>query len=160
MINTQEVMEEIDGIGKAIENTDVVSKILKIKGYFEETPIEQWQMDRVTDYMLVLCNLMYNLTDLKDYAYIKAESLSEEYKSAVRDAYLRIKKSEFKVTDGLAKAMAEQECDEIKKQELKASYQARQIKSLYDDSDRLVSYSQTKVKSISDSLVRSKIERK
>lgn len=153
-------MEEIDGIGKAIENTDVVSKILKIKGYFEETPIEQWQMDRVTDYMLVLCNLMYNLTDLKDYAYIKAESLSEEYKSAVRDAYLRIKKSEFKVTDGLAKAMAEQECDEIKKQELKASYQARQIKSLYDDSDRLVSYSQTKVKSISDSLVRSKIERK
>jgi hypothetical protein len=160
MINTQEVMEEIDGIEKAIENMDVVSKILKIKGYFEETPIEQWQMDRVTDYMLILCNLMYNLTDLKDYAYIKAESLSEEYKSAVRDAYLRIKKSEFKVTDGLAKAMAEQECDEIKRQELKAIYQARKIKSLYDDSDRLVSYSQTKVKSISDSVVRSKIERK
>jgi hypothetical protein len=153
-------MEEIDGIEKAIENMDVVSKILKIKGYFEETPIEQWQMDRVTDYMLILCNLMYNLTDLKDYAYIKAESLSEEYKSAVRDAYLRIKKSEFKVTDGLAKAMAEQECDEIKRQELKAIYQARKIKSLYDDSDRLVSYSQTKVKSISDSVVRSKIERK
>jgi hypothetical protein len=86
--------------------------------------------------------------------------LSEEYKSAVRDAYLRIKKSEFKVTDGLAKAMAEQECDEIKRQELKAIYQARKIKSLYDDSDRLVSYSQTKVKSISDSVVRSKIERK
>jgi hypothetical protein len=109
--------------------------------------------------MLVLCNLMYNLSDLKDYAYIKAESLSEEYKASVREEYLALKSGE-KITDTQAKTMAEQRCDDIKTNELKASYQARQLKSLYDDSDRMINYTQTKVKSMSDSNVRSKIERK
>jgi len=159
MINSIELMEDIEGIQGAISDMDVVEKVLKIKKYFEDTPMEQWQMDRVTDYMLMLCNLMYNLSDLKDYAYIKAEALSEEYKASVREEYLAIKNGGEKTTDGMAKATAEKRCDEIKQQELKASYQARQLRSLYEDSDRLINYSQTKIKSLSDSAVRSKIER-
>lgn len=159
MINKEQVMEEVSTIQEGVKEVDVVQKVLKIKEYFEDTPIENWQMDRVTDYMLVLCNLMYNLSDLKDYAYIKAEALSEEYKAGVREKYLALKSGE-KITDSTARAQAEEGCDDIKQQELKASYQARQLKSLYDDSERLINYSQTKIKSLSDGLIRSKIERK
>ena len=153
-------MEEVSAIQDGVANLDVVEKVLKIKQYFEDTPIGDWQMDRVTDYMLVLCNLMYNLSDLKDYAYIKAEALSEEYKANIREKYLALKNGTEKVTDSMAKAMAEEQCDDIKRQELKASYQARQLKSLYDDSERLINYSQTKVRSLSEGVIRSKFERK
>ena len=152
-------MEDIEGIQGAVHEMDVVSKVLRIKKELEDTPVGDWQMDKVTDYMLTLCNLMYGLSDLKDYAYIKAEALAEEYKGTVRDEYIKLKNGTEKITDGMAKAQAEQNCDEQKQRELKANYQARQIRSLYEDSDRLISYTQSKVKSLSDGLVRSKIER-
>jgi hypothetical protein len=160
MINSTEIMEEVDDIKAGLDGKDVVEKILKIKRYFENTPIEDWQMDRITDYMLVLCNLMYNLSDLKDYAYVKAEALAEEYKSEVRSKYIELKNGTEKMTDTTAKSRAEEHCNDIKEQEIKASYQARQLKSLYDDSERLISYTQSKVKSISDNIIRSNIERK
>jgi hypothetical protein len=160
MTDSVKVMNDIDTIKESLDGMDVVEKILKIKKYFEDTPVEDWQMDRMTDYMMILCTLMYNLSDLKDYAYIKAEALGEEYKATVRDEYLALKKSEEKMTDTMAKSTAEQRCDEIKEMQMKADYQARQLRSLYDDCDRLISYSQSKIKSISDSVIRSKIERK
>lgn len=159
-MDTDKTMEGVVEVQSAINKLDVVEKILKIKSYFEDTPVEDWQMDRVTDYMMVLCTLLYNLSDLKDYAYIKAEALSEEYKSMIREEYITIKESGEKITDSMAKSLAEQKCDSIKQQELKANYQARQLRSLYEDTDRLINYSQTKIKSLSDSMVRSKIERK
>jgi hypothetical protein len=160
MTDSIKLMNDIDNIKDSINGMDVVSKILKIKKYIEDTPIGDWQMDRVTDYMLSLCSLLYNLSDLKDYAYIKAEALSEEYKSSLREEYLALKRGGEKMTDTMAKSLAEQKCDEIKDRELKASYQARQLKSLYDDSDRLISYTQSKVKSLMDNTIRSSIERK
>ena len=153
-------MEEVKGIQEAISDMDVVSKVLHIKKYFEDTPIEDWQMDRITDYMLVLCTLLYNVGDLKDEAYIRAEALSEEYKAGVRDEYLKIKNGGEKITDAMAKAMAEERCDGIKQNELKASLQARKLRGLYEDSNRLIGYTQTKVKTLADNEIRSKIERK
>ncbi len=153
-------MNDIDQIKESIDKMDVVSKILKIKKYVEDTPVGDWQMDRITDYMLLLCSLMYNLSDLKDYAYIKAEALSEEYKDSVRKEYISLKEKGEKVTDTMARALAEDRAEYIREKELKAEYQARQLKSLYDDSNRLISYTQTKVKSVADNEIRSKIERK
>jgi hypothetical protein len=153
-------MSDIDQIEESIDKMDVVSKILKIKKYVEDTPVGDWQMDRITDYMLLLCSLMYNLSDLKDYAYIKAEALSEEYKDSVRKEYISLKEKGEKVTDTMARALAEDRAEYIREKELKAEYQARQLKSLYDDSNRLISYTQTKVKSVADNEIRSKIERR
>jgi len=160
MINNEILMSDIDQIEESIDKMDVVSKILKIKKYVEDTPVGDWQMDRITDYMLLLCSLMYNLSDLKDYAYIKAEALSEEYKDSVRKEYISLKEKGEKVTDTMARALAEDRAEYIREKELKAEYQARQLKSLYDDSNRLISYTQTKVKSVADNEIRSKIERK
>lgn len=160
MINNEILMSDIDQIKESIDKMDVVSKILKIKKYVEDTPVGDWQMDRITDYMLLLCSLMYNLSDLKDYAYIKAEALSEEYKDSVRKEYISLKEKGEKVTDTMARALAEDRAEYIREKELKAEYQARQLKSLYDDSNRLISYTQTKVKSVADNEIRSKIERK
>ncbi len=160
MINNEILMNDIDQIKESIDKMDVVSKILKIKKYVEDTPVGDWQMDRITDYMLLLCSLMYNLSDLKDYAYIKAEALSEEYKDSVRKEYISLKEKGEKVTDTMARALAEDRAEYIREKELKAEYQARQLKSLYDDSNRLISYTQTKVKSVADNEIRSKIERK
>ena len=160
MINNEILMSDIDQIEESIDKMDVVSKILKIKKYVEDTPVGDWQMDRITDYMLLLCSLMYNLSDLKDYAYIKAEALSEEYKDSVRKEYISLKEKGEKVTDTMARALAEDRAEYIREKELKAEYQARQLKSLYDDSNRLISYTQTKVKSVADNEIRSKIERR
>jgi hypothetical protein len=160
MINNEILMNDIDQIKESIDKMDVVSKILKIKKYVEDTPVGDWQMDRITDYMLLLCSLMYNLSDLKDYAYIKAEALSEEYKDSVRKEYISLKEKGEKVTDTMARALAEDRAEYIREKELKAEYQARQLKSLYDDSNRLISYTQTKVKSVADNEIRSKIERR
>ncbi|KKR56910.1 MAG: hypothetical protein UT94_C0024G0004 [Candidatus Uhrbacteria bacterium GW2011_GWF2_40_263] len=149
-----EIMSDIDNIQKGIEGMPIVEKILHIKKYFEDTPVESWQMDKVTDSMMILSSLLFNLGDLKDYAYTKAEALSEEYKSSVRDKYIELKNGD-KITDGMAKAMAEKECDEIKQMEIKANYQARKLRGLYENADRTINYSQSKIKTLIDSRVRS-----
>jgi hypothetical protein len=153
MINSSTVLQEIEGNQMELETSDVISKIFLIKKKIEDTPVNEWKMDALVDYVFTLCKIMPNLSDLKDFAYIKAEALGEEYKSAIRDNYLRIKKTE-QITDGMAKAQAEELCDEIKANELKASHQARWLRSLYDDLDRLVSYTQTKAKTMVDDRIR------
>ena len=158
MIDSTKVLQDIENNQMELEATDVISKIFLIKGKIEETPVNEWKMDALVDYIFTLCKIMPNLSDLKDYAYIKAESISEEYKSRVRDNYIHLKKTE-KITDGMAKAQAEASCDEIKANELKASHQARWLRSLYEDCDRLISYTQTKAKTMVDDRIRSNVER-
>jgi hypothetical protein len=160
MIDSDKVMSDIEANLDALKDKDVIEKIFMIKDKIEGTPVNEWKIDALVDYIFTLCKIMDNLSDLKDYAYIKAEALSEEYKSSVRDEYLELKSGKEKITDGMAKAQAESVCDDIKARELKASHQARWLKSLYDDCDRLISYTQTKVKSQSDGFIRSNIERK
>lgn len=158
-------MKNVEDNQVELEATEVISKIFLIKDKIEETPVNEWKMDALVDYIFTLCKIMPNLSDLKDYAYIKAEAVGEEYKSAVRDEYLRLKsipltKEDGKMTDGMAKAQAEASCDSIKEEELKVSHQARWLKSLYDDCSRLISFSQSKIKSETDNFIRSMTERK
>jgi len=159
MINSMDIMSDVEANQKELEGKEVIEKIFLIKKKIEDTPVNEWKMDALVDYIFTLCKIMDNLSDLKDYAYIRAEALSEEYKSSVRDEYLHLKKTEPKITDGMARAQAEASCDDIKAMELKASHQARWLKSLYDDCARLISFSQTRVKSQTDSFIRSNIER-
>jgi hypothetical protein len=159
MIDSDKVMSDIEANLDALKDKDVIEKIFMIKDKIEGTPVNEWKIDALVDYIFTLCKIMDNLSDLKDYAYIKAEALSEEYKSSVRDEYLELKSGKEKITDGMAKAQAESVCDDIKARELKASHQARWLKSLYDDCARLISFSQTRVKSQSDAFIRSNIER-
>ncbi len=150
-------MEDIENNQKELEGKDVIAKIFLIKKKIEETPVNEWKMDVLVDYIFTLCKIMDNLSDLKDYAYIQAEALGEEYKSSVRDAYLEIKKSGEKVTDKMAEAQAEISCDETKERALKAEHQARWLRSLYDDMDRLINFTQTKAKVMVDSKIRTNI---
>jgi hypothetical protein len=157
MIDSMKVMTDIEENQKNLEGKDVISKIFVIKKKIEETPVNEWKMDSLVDYVFTLCKIMDNLSDLKDYAYIQSEALAEEYKSSVRDAYLGIKKSGEKVTDKMAEAQAEISCDEIKERGLKAEHQARWLRSLYDDMDRLINFTQTKAKVMVDSKIRTNI---
>lgn len=159
MIDSSKVIQEVEEEQMHLEATDVISKIFLIKKKIEEVPVNEWKMDELVDYIFTLCKIMPNLSDLKDFAYIKAEALGEEYKSVVRDNYLRLKKTEH-ITDGMAKAQAEALCDETKEKELKAGHQARWLKSLYDDCNRLINYTQSKIKSMSDEIIRNNIDRK
>ena len=160
MINSSAVLQEVESNQMELEATDVISKIFLIKQKIEDTPVNEWKMDALVDYIFTLCKIMPNLSDLKDFAYIKAEALGEEYKSAIRDEYLRLKKTEAKMTDGMARAQAEASCDGIKEEELKAGHQARWLKSLYDDCNRLINYTQSKIKSMADERILSNIDRK
>lgn len=162
MIDSRTVLQGVESNQMQLEATEVISKIFLIKQKIEDTPVNEWKMDALVDYIFTLCKIMPNLSDLKDYAYIKAEALGEEYKSAIRDEYLRLKsipltKEDGKMTDGLAKAQAEKSADHIKEKELKASHQARWLKSLYDDCDRLIGYTQSKIKTMVDDRIRTNI---
>lgn len=159
MIDSSKVIQAVEEQQMQLEATDVISKIFIIKKKIEEVPVNEWKMDELVDYIFTLCKIMPNLSDLKDFAYIKAEALGEEYKSVIRDKYLALKREE-KITDGMARAQAEAECDEIKEKELKAGHQARWLKSLYDDCNRLINYTQSKIKSMSDEIIRTNIDRK
>jgi hypothetical protein len=159
MIDGDKIMDDVEKNLEELKDKEVIEKIFLIKEKIENTPINEWKIDALVDYIFTLCKIMDNLSDLKDYAYARAEAIGEEYKSAVRDKYIELKNGDIKVTDGMAKVLAEAGCDEIKEKEIKASHQARWLKSLYDDCDRLISFTQTKVKSQSDSFIRSNIER-
>lgn len=158
MINSSAVLQGVESNQMELEATDVISKIFLIKQKIEDTPVNEWKMDALVDYIFTLCKIMPNLSDLKDFAYIKAEALGEEYKSAIRDEYLHLKKTEH-ITDGMARAQAEASCDEIKEKELKAGHQARWLKSLYDDCNRLINFTQSKIRSMSDERVQTNIQR-
>jgi REP element-mobilizing transposase RayT len=144
MINSTKVLQEVEDNQMELEATEVISKIFLIKQKIEDTPVNEWKMDQLVDYIFTLTKIMPNLSDLKDYAYIKEEALGEEYKSSVRDQYIHLKKTE-KITDGMARAQAEATCDEIKANELKAGHQARWLKSLYDDCSRIIIFTQSKI---------------
>jgi REP element-mobilizing transposase RayT len=159
MINSTKVLQEVEDNQMELEATEVISKIFLIKQKIEDTPVNEWKMDQLVDYIFTLTKIMPNLSDLKDYAYIKAEALGEEYKSSVRDQYIHLKKTE-KITDGMARAQAEATCDEIKANELKAGHQARWLKSLYDDCSRIINFTQSKIKSMSDERIMTNIDRK
>ena len=157
MINSMQVMIGVEEQQTALEQKDVVGKILYIKEKLEETPINEWEINKLVDYVFTLCKIMPNLSDLKDYAYIQAEAVAEEYKSAVRDEYIKLKNGDVKMTDSMAKSLAEQKCDAVKRDELKADHQARWLRSLHQDCDRLISFTQTKSKTMVDDRIRTNI---
>lgn len=134
-----------------------LQKIFEIKHRIEVKPVNEWQMDSLVDHVFTLTKIMDNLSDLKDYAILVAEASEEEYDSSVRDKYIELKESGDKITDAMAKAKSEQLCEELKKKELTARYQSRLLNDLYRDCERLISFSQTKVKSIVDNSIRSNI---
>ena len=159
MLDSEKIMSKIEQNQEDLKAKETIEKIFLIKEKLEEKPVNEWNMNLLVDYVFTLCKIMDNLSDLKDYAYARAEAIGEEYKAATRDKYLELKNSEKKMTDSMSKALAEQECDDIKAEEIEASHQARWLRSLYNDCDRLISYTQTKVKSQTDSFIRSNIER-
>ena len=159
MIKSDEVMRSIETNQMELEATETIGKIFLIKEKIEEKPVNEWNMNSLVDHVFTLCKIMDNLSDLKDYAYARAESLGEEYKACVRDKYLKLKESGVAKTDTMAKSLAEQSCDDIKAEELAASHKARRLKSLYQDCERLISFTQTKIKGQTDSFIRSNIER-
>lgn len=139
------------------ETNEALSQVLQIKKKIEEKPVNEWSMDGLVDHVFTLCKIMDNLSDLKDYAILVAEASEEEYDSAVRDKYLSLKESGEKITDAMAKAKAEQSCEELRAKEISSRYKSRVLNDLYRDCERLISFSQTKVKSIVDNTIRANI---
>lgn len=158
MINAEELSVEANlEWENEKEVNESLNKIFDIKKRIEEKPVNEWSMDSLVDHVFTLAKIMDNLSDLKDYAILVAEATEEEYDSAVRDKYLELKESGEKITDAMAKAKAEQSCEDIKKRELQTRYESRLLNDLYRDCERLISFSQTKVKSLVDNSIRSNI---
>lgn len=155
MVDSDKVLQNIEDNQLELEKSDVVSKVLFILEKLNETPINEWEMNRLVDYVFTLDKLMYNIGDLKDYSYARVQALGEEYKSAVRDKYIELKQGGEKMTDTMAKSLAEKECDDIKEQELEADHKARYLRSLYDACDKIISFTQTKAKTLVDTEIRS-----
>lgn len=157
MIESKEILDKVSEKQEKLEDQGVIRKMLLIMKRIQDTPVTDWELHSLADHVFALCKFMDNLSDLKEYAYIKAEALEEEHKSKVREEYLALKESGEKITDGLAKAQAEQKCDKVKQEELIAIHQARRLRDLYDNCSRLVNFTQSKMKTYDDSRVRSNI---
>lgn len=157
MIDSKTITAKVEEMQNNFGDDEVVGKMLLILGKIEGSPIDEIPTDLLVNQVFTLCKIMDNLSSLKEYAYVRAEALGEEYKSKVRDEYLRIKNSGEKITDGMAKALAEQKHDSVKEEELIAVYQSRRLKELYDNTGRLINYTQTKIKSMDDSRIRHNI---
>ena len=155
MINAEELSIDANFKWEEEKGTnEYLSKILQIKKILEDKPVNEWQMDSLVDHVFTLTKIMNNLSDLKDYASLLAEASEEEYDSSVRDEYIKLKENGEKITDAMAKAKAEQMCEQFKKNELAAKYKSRLLNDLYKDCERLISFSQTKVKSLVDDKIR------
>lgn len=155
MIDSKTITSEVSQID--LGDDEAVNKIFTTLKKIEGTPVDEIPTDSLIDHVFTLCKLMDNLGGLKEYTYLHAEALEEEYKSKVRDEYLSLKRGGDKITDGMAKALAEQKFDSIKQEELIAVYKSRRLKELYDNVARLINFTQTKVKSMDDGRVRHNI---
>lgn len=142
---------------KEKETNEQLSQVLEIQRRIQEKPVNEWNMDSLVDHVFTLAKIMDNLSDLKDYAILVAEASEEEYDSTVRDKYIELKERGEKITDSMAKAKAEQLCESLKEKELASRYQSRVLADLYRDCERLISFSQTKVKSLVDNSIRSNV---
>ena len=134
---------------------EVVAKVLLVKKKIEDKPIDTWTLDGLVDHVFTLAKIMDNLSGIKDYMRLTMEAQEEEYKSGVRDHYLALKQGEDKITDGMAKALAEKENESSKQDHVVATYQYHVMNDLYKDCERLISFTQTKIKSMQDSSIRS-----
>ena len=136
------------------DTNEQLAQVLEIQRRIQEKPVNEWNMDSLVDHVFTLAKIMDNLSDLKDYAILVAEASEEEYDSSVRDKYIELKESGEKITDAMAKAKAEQVCEHLKAKELTSRYQSRVLIDLYKDCERLISFSQTKTKSMVDGKIR------
>ena len=134
-----------------------LAQVLEIQRRIQDKPVNEWNMDSLVDHVFTLAKIMDNLSDLKDYAILLAEASEEEYDSSVRDKYIELKESGEKITDAMAKAKAEQLCEPLKAKELSTRYKSRVLADLYRDCERLISFSQTKTKSMVDGKIRTNI---
>ena len=158
MINAEELSVDANFKWEDKKDTnEYIAKIFHIKKILEDKPVNEWQMDSLIDHVFTVAKIMSNLSDLKDYATLVAEASEEEYDSTVRDEYLKLKESEEKISDAMAKAKAEQMCEKLKEKELTARYEARLLNDLYKDCERLISFTQTKTKSMVDDRIRTNL---
>lgn len=157
MNRSEDTIQEGVNLWEETRSEEVIEKILEIKKRIEEKPINEWSIDGLVDHIFTLCKIMDNLSDLKDYARLRADASKEERESAVRDTYLELKQSGEAGTDSMAKAKAEQEHDDLKRQEIATEYQSRILSDLYRDCDRLINFTQTKIKSLVDGSIRANI---
>ena len=157
MINSNEVLNTIEEEEKVLMADEVISKIYLILKTIADRKVNDWQMDKLVDYVYTLCKLMYNLGDLKDDAYAIAQILDEEYDSLVRDEYIRIKQGEEKVSDKMADTLAKQKNESKLVEVLVAQKKARKLRSLYENCEKQISLTQTMVKTKVDDRIRANI---
>lgn len=157
MNKSEDTIKEGLDLWSGTRSEEVIQKVFEIKKKIEDKPVNEWSIDGLVDHIFTLCKIMDNLSDLKDYARLKADAYNEEYESTVRDTYLSLKESGVKMTDAMCKAKAEQKNDELRRKEIASEYQSRLLNDLYKDCDRLINFTQTKIKSLVDEKIRTKI---
>jgi acetolactate synthase regulatory subunit len=157
MIKSGDIVAKVSNAQNQLEHNEVIRNIRLIQKRIEEKVANEWEIDALVDTVFSLVKIMNNLSKLKDSAYLEAESMEAEYKSAKRDKYISLKNGEEKITDSMANMLAERDCESIELDWKVASAIARTLKSLYEDIERLVNFTQTKIKSHVDDRIRSNI---
>jgi hypothetical protein len=157
MINSGDIITEVVKTQSQLEQNEVIRNIRLIQKRVEEKVASEWEMDALVDTVFSLVKIMNNLSRLKDGAYLEAEAKEAEYKSARRERYIALKNGTEKITDSMATMLAEKDCEGIELEWKVASAVARTLKSLYEDIERLVNFTQTKIKSHVDDRIRTNI---
>jgi hypothetical protein len=150
-------MKELEQTILDLESSEVIKKIRIIMERIDSVPVDHWAADALVDHVFTLVKLMYNLGEMVEVEQAKLDLVAEEYKDAVRATYLENK--DKKLSDNTARTDAEVQHKALKQKEILQSLRRGSLKRLYETCDRMVNFTQTKVKLLTNEAVRSKLER-
>lgn len=139
-----------------MEGDEVLGKMRSILDKLGTKPIKDWELSRLSDAVSELSSLMVNLGQMVVDTKLESEASEEYRKSAYREVFLQLKKSK-KCTDQVAKNQAESEIESLIENELSARHRAGIIRAFYNDVERLISVSQSRMKVIGGDLARVKL---
>ncbi len=137
------------------DGKEVLVKMNKIVKALQERDMSDWQIPVVSDAIMDLASLMINLGQMTARARLNLETAEEIKKENTRGRFL--KEKDDSKTDATAKAIAEQAASEYEEDERVRRYMFGWLQNFYNDIERLISVSQSRMKAIKSDEVRSSI---
>lgn len=150
-----EQVENVQELWLQTKETDVVSEVIRLKDEIKAIPSDPGFIDTLLSKTHELNVLLDNLAEIMEYASMKHTTIKEVYDNNVDQRFIELKNSGEKLSESTIKAMSETENYHLLEEGRASKYIAKQLGRLYENCERIINFSQTRVKNITDSRVRS-----
>lgn len=150
-----EQVENVQELWLQTKETDVVSEVIRLKDEIKAIPSDPGFIDTLLSKTHELNVLLDNLAEIMEYASMKNTTIKEVYDNNVDQRFIELKNSGEKLSESTIKAMSETENYHLLEEGRASKYIAKQLSRLYENCERVINFTQTRVKNMTDSRVRS-----